>query len=62
MIRGKPPAITMLQSTTFLRKVADALPLFCTKNDKRGEKAIKEKFKDSYTHMLHVCVSWHLSF
>ena len=57
MIRGKAPAITMLQSTTFLRKVADALPLFCTKNDKRGEKAIKEKFKDSYTHMLHACVS-----
>ena len=57
MIRGKAPAITMLQSTPFLRKVAEALPLFCTMGDKRGEKAIKEKYKDSYTHMLHVCVS-----
>ena len=37
MIRCKAPAITMLQSTPFLRKIAEALSLFCTRGDKKGE-------------------------
>jgi hypothetical protein len=36
----------MLQSTPFLRQVADCLPLFCAKGDLRGSQAIKEKFQD----------------
>ena len=48
MQRGKAPAMTMLNSTPFLRQVAEALPLFCTKGNKSGAEAIKAKFKDTF--------------
>lgn len=51
MIRGKAPAMTMLNSTPFYRQVAEALPLFCRKGKKHGSEAIKEKYQDSCTHM-----------
>jgi hypothetical protein len=60
MKRGKAPAMTMLQSTAFFRKVACALPEFCVHAGKQGGEALKLKFKDSRTHTLasnlHKCL------
>ena len=46
MQRGKPPAMTMLQSTPFLRQVADTLPSFVVHGKVSGMDAIKAKYTD----------------
>jgi hypothetical protein len=60
MQRGRAPAMAMLQSTAFFRKVANALPEFCTHAGKQGGEALKLKYKDSRTHTLasnmHKCL------